>query len=77
MKIFWNTDLFFFYAAQLPTNVLYLHMVCALTFKGTLVEKMVGQLEKDSEITLGFMCPTNCAPIGCKLVEKVVENRGT
>ena len=67
-------------AHSTPRNCLqmcFIYMDCALTFKGTLVEKMVGQLEKDSEITLGFMCPTNCAPIGCKLVEKVVENRGT
>ena len=52
-------------------------MDCALTFKGTLIEKMIGHLQKDSKIVLGFMCPINCAPIDCKLIENVIDNRGT
>ena len=68
-----------FCAAQLSTNMLYLtlYMNCDLTLKGTLIEKMIEQLQKDSKIVLGFMYPINCTLIDCKLIENVIDNRGT
>ena len=52
-------------------------MNCDLTLKGTLIEKMIEQLQKDSKIVLGFMYPINCTLIDCKLIENVIDNRGT
>ena len=67
-------------AHSAPRNCLqmcFIYMVCAHTLKGTLIEFFLGQLQKDSKIVLGFMCPINCAPIDCKLIENVIDNRGT